>query len=188
MDRKISLKQALTAWDHSALFSQDHLKARRLYEIARIGGIQSATPLEQAHLSLCPECLEYLWLFSLTDEALADTEDEDEYPVMGYGFLKAAAAEDFEPVETKSSCGYFVLSIFPELDSPDRGMAVLAAAWETDRYNGLQASVRDAKGAVILKSKILQGRAAVKVEDLDRLDLSEWTVILSKPERRSPHE
>lgn len=177
---KISLKEALAEWDQSVFSTQEHLPVQRLYEMGQTGGFKSAAPFELEHLSLCPACLDHLGLFSMADEAATGLEEEDVYQIIGYGFLKAAAAGLSEPVEAKSSCKNFILSIYPEVDSTSRGMAVLTVARETDRFDGLQASVRDASCTVILKSTIVQGRAAVKIDFLDRLDLSEWTIILSK--------
>ena len=179
MKHKTAIKPALEIWNNACIVSEEHLVLDRLYQMSRTDGLKNASAWELEHMSLCPVCLDNFELFSIAS-SLDAAEEEETFELISYGYLKAASSELAEPVSLKSNCGNFILSIFPEINSSTDGMAVIETALETDRFDNHQACVRDAGGNVILRSRIIQGRSAVKIDFIDRLDLSQWTIVISK--------
>lgn len=178
MREKISFKRALYLWRNSQTSYQDHLSMEQLYRLSTSNGLKTADSFELDHLSLCSECLDTWEDFSSLTKVDSDPEIEDE-AIISYGFLKAASAKMTEPVFVKSSCKKFTLGIFPDMDKSDKGMAVLETLNEPVSYDGRNASVRDARGVIVLKSKIVNGRSASKIEQINSLDLSNWTIVLT---------
>lgn len=179
MIKKTSFKRALHLWQNSQTPNQDHLSMDQLYKLSTSNGIQTADSCTLDHLSLCSECLDKWEDFSRLTNVDSDPEIEDE-AVISYGFLKAASAKMTAPVFVKSRGKKFTLGIFPDMDRSDKGMAVLETLNEPVSYDGLNACVRDARGVIVLKSKIVNGRSASKIEQINTLDLSNWTIVLTK--------
>ncbi len=182
MQRKILLKQAFDIWEHHHIEKDTHVPLERLYKLSLDGGIKQGKPEDIHHLSLCPVCLE-TWEAMATIETSekADDYEETEEIEMAIGFLEAASTDVSTPLYIKSSCSRFMLGIFPEVDNPSKGMAVIETIPEQKKfYEGGVVIVKDANGTHILKAIIKQGRAAVKVDNLEIFDFSTWTVVLTK--------
>ncbi|MDA3791076.1 MAG: hypothetical protein PF503_21590 [Desulfobacula sp.] len=208
MNKKINTQKAFEIWKTHLVSDQDHLSMQRLYELSLTDGLKHAREYEIEHLSLCPHCLD-TWeafcpgakLFLEGDYASDDYSigeyAPDDYPVDDYdeeqdilscGFLKAASTGFSEPLYIKSDCKKFMLGIFPEIDSPGSGMAVLETIDETSSHDGMEASILDARGEIVLKNRIKHGRAASKIDNLDKLDLSKWTLVLRNTGQQAKNE
>ena len=81
-----------------------------------------------------------------------------------------------------------MLGIFPEVDNPKKGVIVLETVYDEKIYQGMTASVMDAKSNIIMDARIKHGRAAVKADNLDAIDLSTWSIVLSRPSDKGRHE
>lgn len=184
---KTTIKKALKTWaDHCPTAEdRDHLDMARIYQLSRPNGMAHAEAYEMDHLSMCPMCMDkWAACAALSDFETADGyEAESGKTIMSCGFLEAAATEFKEPLFLKSSCRRFILGLLPELGEPAKGMAVLEAVSEKEQaFEGMEASVQDAGGIRILKGALRHGRAATRVDDLNSLDLSTWTVVLTRAE------
>ena len=188
MNKKINTKQAFEIWKEYSAFEQDHLSMQRLYQLSLTDGLKNAKEYEIEHLSLCPHCLDNWEVFCSVTEPLTAVDYEEEHTLISCGFLKAASTGFTEPVYIKSDCKKFMLGIFPEIDSPGNGMAVLETIDERKSYDGMEANIMDAKGQIVLKNIIKHGRAASKIEHLDTLNLSKWTIVLSDTSDKDENE
>lgn len=186
MNKKISIKEAFSIWKtHSdSDMGSEHLSDRRLYQLALDGGLSKAKEWEVEHLSLCPHCLDKWEAFSVVTSPLPP-EDYDAGGIISYGELKAAASGFKEPVSAQSTCRRFMFEILPDMDDPAKGMAVLEIIGDTpEEYEGKLVIIKDACNHTILKNIIRQGRAASRIERLDALDPSQWTIVIKMPADR----
>jgi hypothetical protein len=181
MNTKINTKQAFEIWEKHSFVDRDHLSLERLYEFSLTDGLKNAQEYEIQHLSLCPICLDKWEIFCLSAQPFAADDYDKDLPVLSCGFLKAASSGFTEPLYIRSDCKKFMLGIFPEIDNPAKGMAVLETIDEKKSYDDMEATIMDAKGKIVLKNIIKHGRAATKIEILDTLDLSKWTIVLIHP-------
>ncbi len=178
MKKEVNMKQAFEIWKEHSVFEQDHLSMQRVYELSLTDGLRNAHEYEIDHLSLCPLCLDNWEAFCAVTASFTADDYDEEHTIMSCGFLKAAATGFTGPVYIKSDCKKFMIGIFPKIDNPEKGMAVLETIDEERSYDDMKASVMDAKGQIILKNIIKRDRAASKIEYLDSLDLSKWTLVL----------
>ena len=179
-----TLSTALTTWQMWKQTSgdsrwEDHLAPETLYQLSRDKGLKQASETDLNHLSACPGCLDQWELLCFLD---TETKD-DSSDIIAFGRLKAAASDETgpgrEPVYLQSGCGRFELGIFPEPGRPGKGMVTLDLLGKGQGMEGAQATVKDASGRTILAAKIVHSRTAARVENIDTLDLSLWTVVIS---------
>ncbi len=184
MSDEILVRKALAVWQESGETQEHvgHLAEEALYRLAVPGGLDKAAVEELEHLSLCPAC-QTEWAAWLDSFEIVNTTDEhvdENDTVLGFGLLKAAAASLFsEPVCLESSCGRFELSVFPDMDKPERAMVVLEVKAGGRNLDGRYCVVRDGSGAVICKGVLEDGRCAGRIAELSLLDLKTWTVLVS---------
>lgn len=194
MNRQISTREALKIWaKHSPSpknHPEIHIREQRLYLFSLENGLQKADKDEIKHLSLCPQCLDTWKTFcDLSTSTMADDYDEKgEGSILSFGVLQAASAEFTKPVYIKSACERFMLGILPETGNLKKAMIVLETVDDEKLYQGMTAQVKDAEGVTILDAKIKHGRAAVKTDNLDTINLSTWSVVLSKLSDGKPNE
>ncbi len=175
-----TLSTALNTWQMWAQASgETHLPPETIYQLSLNKGLKQASEADLNHLSACPGCLDQWELLCFLD---TETED-DSADIIAFGRLKAAASDETlpgrEPVYLRSGCGRFELGIFPEPGRPGKGMVTLDLTEKTQPLDGALATVKDASGRTILAGKIVHSRTAAKIEDIDSLDLSLWTVVIS---------
>ncbi len=185
MEKEISIKDALRIWADQGPGKEKHLSEARLFSFSLPNGLNTAKESDLDHLSMCPDCLDTWKAFCDMNDAPAadDYTSADDIALIGTGELKAAASDkmDFsQPKEYKSSCGKFILSIFPEPDTPTHATITLDTTDKESIFDHKTATVRDANGTVIFRQPLRHGRAADMTESLDTLDLSFWTVFLSE--------
>jgi len=188
MDTITDTKQAFEIWGKHSFVDQEHLSLERLYEFSLTNGLKNAPEYEIGHLSLCPICLDKWETFCLSAQPFAADDYEKDLPVLSCGFLKAASSGFTEPLYIRSDCKKFMLGIFPEIDNPAKGMAVLETIDEKKSYDDMEATIMDTNGKIVLQNIIKHGRTASKVDTLDTLDLSKWTIVLIHPFRREKNE
>jgi hypothetical protein len=186
MNRQISTLEALKIWAKHSPSPQNHpeihIREQRLYLFSLENGLQKAAKDEIKHLSFCPQCLDTWKTFcDLSASTMADDYDEkSEGSILSFGVLQAASSGFTKPVYIKSDCERFMLGILPETGNQKKAMIVLETVGDAKLYQGMTAQVKDAEGITILDAKIKHGRAAVKTDNLDIIDLSTWSVVLSK--------
>ena len=99
---------------------------------------------------------------------------------MTYGLLKAAASVDWKnPLQLESSCGQFLLTVFPEVDSSERGLVTLEVK-ELEQGTVVERQrlvVRDAEGMILLAGTMQDGRLAGRNHNLQDLKLDSWTLV-----------
>ena len=171
--RDIKIKQSHT--EKSA-----HLEERVLVRIAADGGLQEASENELEHLDNCPLCLANwsAWrrAFSVAAEYAEDAERaEDLFSEGAYGFLEAAATTSAKTqgLAIESSCGSYRLEVLPNREQPEEGIIVLSSLLKNGNNKVI---VRDKKGQEILSGTLENGRLARLCHNLNKLDLSIWTV------------
>jgi len=182
MERTMDSKQVFQIWAQYRKPEAAHIALDRLYGFSKEGGLQQATLEEMKHLSMCPACLDQ-WAAFQADTAPCPADAYDKKPaMMGGGILKAAASELTDPLSIQSECKNLTLGIFPDIDDPDTGMAVLEITGQdlVRSCDGKGVCVRDNQGKVILKNKIRHGRAASRISSLGDLDFSQWTFTIDK--------
>ena len=162
-----------------------HLSMEDLYRMAEPGGMDRAAEKAVDHLSLCPACIEEWasWRRAITTlEELEGDEaaPEKAVPDFTYGMKEAAAtARPDEPVSIRSSCGRFVLGILPKVNDPEKGMVTLEAVADEEMVvEGKSVMLRDRNGLLLLEGTLCNGRLARLCEDLSRIDLSTWTLVV----------
>ncbi len=172
--------KAFEVWqkDSQQAVAGEHLEEDVLYRLACPGGLGSGSEQEIVHLTMCAKCRQE---WQRWQESIVIVEDEEELEpldvVLSGGMLKAASASLFsEPVSLTSGCGKFELSLFPDLDMPDKAMVVIEVVQEQAGFEGRYCVVKDGKGAVLLKGVIEDDRCAGRVDSLSVLDLKTWTV------------
>ena len=182
MNRQISTREALKTWAEHLPLPDDHIHEQKLYLFSLEKGLQKADKEEIKHLSMCPQCLDAWKTFcDLRTSTRADDHDEKGGgSILSFGMLQAASGGFTKPVYMKSDCEKFMLGIFPEEGSLKKAMIVLETVDDETIYQDMTAIVKDAGGIAILKAIIKHGRAAVKTDTLDTIDLSTWSVVLSK--------
>lgn len=180
MDEDTFIRKAFEAWQENSqqAVTGEHLGEEVLYRLASPGGLGSGSIQEITHLTMCAQCRQE---WQSWQESIAIVEDEEESEpidvVLSGGMLKAASASLFsEPVSLTSGCGKFELSLFPELDMPDKAMVVIEVLQDQAGFEGRYCVVKDGKGVVLLKGVIEDGRCAGRVDSLSVLDLKTWTV------------
>jgi hypothetical protein len=190
MNKQITSKEALKIWAEYSPLPKGHLSAQKLYQFSLEEGLQKAKNIEINHLSLCPKCLNaWKTLCDLTGSTKADDYYEKEgHSILSFGVLQAASSKITGALSVKSACGKFVLGIFPEVDNPKKAMIVLETEDDARTYQGMIANVRDSKNNIIMDAQIKHGRAAVKIDNLDAIDLSTWSIILSKSSDKGTNE
>jgi len=190
MNRQISTREALKVWAKYSPLPKNHIGARRLYQFSLENGLQKADKEEINHLSLCPQCLDAWKTFCdlITSNRADDYDEKDEGSILSFGVLQAASSGFTKPVYIKSDCERFMLGIFPETSNLKKAMIVLETVEDGKPYQGMIAQVKDAEGITILDAKIKHGRAAVKTDNLDIIDLSTWSVVLSGSSDRESNE
>ena len=190
MSRQISTQEALTTWAKYSPALKNHILEQRLYLFSLANGLQEADKDEINHLSLCPQCLNIWKTFcDLSASTRADDYDtKGSESILSFGVLQAASSEFTKPVYIKSDCERFMLGIFPETGNLKKAMIVLETVGDEKIYHEMTSLVKDAEGLTILDAKIKHGRAAVKIDNLDIINLSTWSVVLSKFSDREPNE
>ncbi|MCG8617987.1 MAG: hypothetical protein MI802_17375 [Desulfobacterales bacterium] len=177
-----TLTSALHTWQ---MWKQEapapHLTPEAIYRLSRPGGLAGATEADLDHLASCPDCLAGWELLCVLEETPDISETSAD--IISFGRLKAAAtkaaAPGSAPVYLESGCGRFKLGIFPEPGHPGKGMVTLDVIGTDVSDQGATATVKDAAGQVILTGKITHGRTAGRIDEIDTLDLSLWTVTLT---------
>lgn len=164
-----------------------HLSMEDLYRMAEPGGMAKAGEEAMEHLSLCPACLEEWasWRRAITileDLKREEAEPEESVPDFAYGMREAAATgRPDEPVSIRSRCGRFVLGILPKVNDPEKGMVTLeAVADEEISVEGKSVMLRDRNGLLLLEGTLRNGRLARLCEDLSRIDLSTWSLVVDE--------
>ena len=190
MNRQISTREALKTWAKYSPSPKNHIGEQRLYLFSLENGLQKADKDEIKHLSLCSQCLDIWKTFcDLSTSTWADDYDKKgSQGILSFGTLQAASAEFTKPVYIKSDCERFMLGIFPETGNLKKAMIVLETVDDEKIYHGMTAQVKDAEGVTILDAKIKHGRAAVKTDNLDIINLSTWSIVLSKSSDKEPNE
>lgn len=193
MKKEIHIKDALSIWASHSMPRDTHLTTERLFAFSLPGGLGRAKDDEISHLSLCTVCLDTWKLFcDINNTSASDDYDQaDDFEMIGTGRLQAAAGKTVDaahPREYKSSCGRFILTIFPEPDDPQTAMITLDTTGNKNLFQNKTATLRDAKGMIFLKRALHHGRAAVITDRLESLDLSFWTVFLSPSSLKGNHE
>jgi len=180
------IMKAIRVWQNKIgkslgeIAGEDHLGPEILYRLADTSGLKNANEQELEHLSLCPACLTAWveWQESIKTINMPDLATD---AFMTYGLLKAAATVEWiEPLQLESACGQFLLTVFPELSSPDRGMITLEVKdlQQDTVVEGRHLIVRDGNGANILSGMLCEGRLAGRYENIKRLKLDSWTLVV----------
>ncbi|MEH0022094.1 MAG: hypothetical protein V6Z89_20750 [Desulfobacter sp.] len=177
----INLENALKIWQETFTISNQHITDERLYTLSQSGGLEDASDIELEHLSRCPECLESWSIVCMLDEFNLK-EPPNQTVFISSGYLKAAASakQTKEPLNLKSECGKFIIGVFPDLQKPGKGMITLDTVGHLPDLEKMRATVSDAKGMVALEKSIIGGRAAAVTSDMDQLDFSKYTILLTK--------
>ena len=180
---KIDFKTAVDIFLREVSPDTGHLSLKSIYRLSLANGLKNATEEELNHLWQCRSCLDKWETISLAIDSDRDSDrnalkTEDLY--LSFGMLKAAATDAVEPMHLKSNCRRFVLSIHPDPKNPAKGLVTLDITEEPSSMEGMRVVVRDAANETILDKTIVGGRAAVKREDLDQLNLSSWTISFTK--------
>ncbi len=165
-----------------------HLDQQSLIRLAAAGGLDQAAAHELEHLDHCPLCLAEwaAWRRAVgaaaecsdTDPA-EDTDSDDLHDNFirhqTYGFLEAAASGPAvtRPLVLESHCGTYRLEILPDRQPNNTGMVVLHRLISNPLT---EVTVRDRQGVEIISGTLENDRIARIHKDLDKLDLSIWTV------------
>ncbi|MCG8684838.1 MAG: hypothetical protein MI892_08185 [Desulfobacterales bacterium] len=176
---KIDLKTAIEVFLHEVSPDTAHLPVETIYRLSLENGLKNATEKELGHLSQCRSCLEKWEIFSIAWDSDRD-EVETEDPYLSFGMLKAASTETVGQMHLKSDCRRFVLGVHPDSENPANGLVTLDIIEDSPSMEGMMVSIRDAAQKTVLERVIVGGRAAVKREDLDLLDLSAWTISFTR--------
>lgn len=181
-----NIGSALKAWRdikiaQSQTEQSEHLEERVLIRMAADGGLQDALENELEHLENCPLCLAAWSAWRRAFNVATKIEDEKEidgdlFSDDAYGFLEAAAttSQKIQGLVIESSCGVYRLEVLPNRDQPKEGMIVLS---RMSKNGDNKVTVRDKKGQEILSGTLENGRLARLCYNLNKLDLSLWTVM-----------
>lgn len=179
----ITIKDAMNTWAESAEPGENHVPMNRLYQFSLKKGFQSAKPSELKHLSLCPRCMDDLKI--LYDFEQPETHDNGDIfttdPTLGFGCLQAAGSGIHAPLQLKSDCQHYLLSILPEDNQPQNAMIVLEVLSGQDTSHGKLATIKDSQSNLVMASTVRHGRAAAKTDQLNNFDFSTWSIVLSEP-------
>ena len=183
MNMAMQLTPYLKIWQKSAFEKAEesesvHISDATLCRMAEAAGINSADPDTLEHLSFCPQCMNR-WAAWCEAVAAIEEEDAEPAPYITYGSLKAASADEKEPLFLRSSCGKFEIGMNPMVDDPERGLITLDLVSEEDTgaFEGRHIQIRDRNDAIILEGTIHQGRMSQHCDNLSVIDLSRWTLI-----------
>ena len=181
------LQQSLASWKQDHLIndcSNEHLDDDTLYQLAGGNNITSCNEQQKQHLSCCAICLEKWANWRKAISASQTAPQHEQQPTMSYGMLEAAADNNSQqPLDLHSHCGNFNLGLFPDSQHPDSALVTLKiTTGNSEQLDGQQITVRDKNGTIILDCPLQDGRAARRVNQLSRLDLSQWTVMISADE------
>nr|WP_321395922.1 hypothetical protein [uncultured Desulfobacter sp.] len=187
MNKQIDFKTAVDIFLREVSPDTGHLPLESIYRLSLENGLKNATEEELHHLWQCRTCLEKWETISIALDTNQDKNQdnnrdafETEDPYLSFGTLKAAATDAVEPMHLKSNCRRFELSIHPSPGNPAKGLVTLNITEEPASMDGMRVLVRDAANETVLDKTIVGGRAAVKREDLNQLDLSSWTISFTK--------
>ena len=191
MNKQIDFKTAVDIFLREVSPDTGHLSLESIYRLSLEKGLKNATEEELRHLWQCRTCLEKWETISIALDTNQDTNQdnyqgnnqdafETEDPYLSFGTLKAAATDAVEPMLLKSHCRRFELSLHPSPANPAKGLVTLDITEDPSSMKGMRVLVRDAANKTVLDKTIVGGRAAVKREDLDQLDLSSWTISFTK--------
>ncbi len=160
---------------------EKHLDDTTLFKMAQPSGLATAQPNELKHLSGCPLCLQQ---FAEWHQAMIDASQKQSRPtIMSYGLRQAAASPgSAEPKNLTSTCGQFILGIYPEVDNPKRGMITLDLAPGTQGLQEKFITIRDANATLLLDGSLHNNRLARIIDNLDEIDLSAWTISEQEPQ------
>jgi len=178
-----SLVSALEAWQscHVPSESDIHCSDEQLWRLTQRGGGAAMAEAEAEHLSTCPECLAR-WAEWAEVAAIMDSDEAEERgeTCAGIGFLKAASASLYrEPVSLESSCGRFELTVYPDLEIAGKGLLTVEVVDHPERFEGRCCVVRDTTGDIIVSGVFEDGRVAGRSEDLSRIHLKTWTIVVT---------
>lgn len=198
MSRQITTTHALETWAATTQIAQDHLDVSTLYKYAGPSGLKDAPLLDIRHLSLCPKCMDTYkalcdYQSDLESGMASDMEsgflsEQPQETIFSFGMLQAASSTLSEPAFISSECKKFMLGIYPQMDDPDKALVVLETADGESDCKEMNVRVTDANGRLILNAIIHQGRAAGKIDNLDDIDLSTWSIVVSRPSDKGAHE
>nr|WP_319492131.1 hypothetical protein [uncultured Desulfobacter sp.] len=183
MNKQIDFKTAVDIFLREVSPDTGHLPLEFIYRLSLENGLKNASEEELRHLWQCRTCLEKWETISIALDTNQDNNQdvfETEDPYLSFGTLKAAATDTIEPMHLKSNCRRFELSIHPSPGNPAKGLVTLNITEEPASMDGMRVLVRDAANETVLDKTIVGGRAAVKREDLNQLDLSSWTISFTK--------
>ncbi|MCF6178234.1 MAG: hypothetical protein L3J63_02445 [Geopsychrobacter sp.] len=175
--------EALQLWQLESACS-GHLDADEIYRLAEDAGLNAATDEEMNHLSDCSLCLAewsaWRQAISVADESVHYAEPAAQSPA-SYGFLQAAASAERRPFALTSSCGKFSVDVMPLVDDPAKVMMVFKTCdgGSSDFENQI-ARLRDRNGNIFLSGCIQNGQFARNVDNLERFDLTTWTLIFTQ--------
>jgi hypothetical protein len=175
MDRnKVTLKEALKSYRQRVYSSEEigaHLSMPELYEIA--SGLHDSTSNGQVleHLIGCPKCAEELKEISISIE--------ESY---GLDFVspKIAASPNWQGViKVSADGGKYTLSLRRNLSNPVNGLITVEANPPyNERFEGKIIRVKDNKKEVILEGTLVKGKVSQKVNKIDDIDLSLFTISI----------
>ncbi|WP_041277697.1 hypothetical protein [Desulfotalea psychrophila] len=182
---KMDLRQGMEIWKEQAQSQADatHLSEEELARAAVHGGLAELDGYLIEHLASCPVCLAK-WVAACRDidmskdEFAYDTAD-DWY---SGGLLEAAATSGSRlPAVLLSRCGNFNLRIFPDEKSTGAMVALETRnPSATGRSEGKMVTVQDAEGKIIVEGKIISGRFARMVDNLDGFNLQVWSLMIKQ--------
>ncbi len=177
----------LKFWHLNALDSEPdtcdtnkHLSDDELFTMASYRGFDNASDTATQHLSHCASCLDKWsnWC-SAIHLAATDNSKEDNNYILGFGLLEAAATEvQDEVVYSRSACGRFLLSVYPQKLKSDTMMITLELiAGSPNEFEGRHFQIRDYNGQILLDGFLRDQRLARVAKNLNHINLGQWTLI-----------
>ena len=99
--------------------------------------------------------------------------------VLCCGFLEAAASKGpVEAITSKSSCGKFILGVYPKKDSTEHVLVTLEYVdGDPSEMEGRKFSVRDTKSNLVIEGVLRNGRMARVLENFTEIDLAKWSLV-----------
>lgn len=195
MQRRITLQEAFTAWCAQPAPDVDretHLDFLALYELL----LQPAATVTQAahlhHLTRCPRCLQELKGMAESlrelqgadavtlDEATVSarlealrmpaTEDSCEENSQDEVIARAAASELQGPKRIPTNGGMYTIVMRRNIaDKRKSLMTVEVASAYRKRLEGKIVSLRDGRGYILIRGKIINGKVSAVVEEIDKV-------------------
>ena len=174
----LNLEQGLRIWQENTVSQPDvnHLDAETLQRFADKGGLHDADEQALEHLSRCPQCLaSWAALCRSTSPAHEYGVADDWY---SGGVMEAASSKGSgEPITSPSSCGRFLLTLYPDAQGSASGMITLevtgAAAGSLEKNT---VRLRDRAGTTFLDGTIIRNRLARRTDILQKIDLHTWSI------------